>query len=470
MIRLVSISVAVLGLVTSVASLRGQERRAPEKLKPGASCATKECHGNLTARAVVHKPLTKKPCEVCHEQDDETLHKFTYPDAGSELCYGCHKSATKNKKFIHAPLKDKKKPCLRCHDPHSTATKWLVKAKTVSAQCLECHTELAKGPRYHKSRAVKGCTGCHVGHAADTSKFLRAAPQDLCYTCHEDIKEDAAEAKVVHGPLSVGCLPCHDPHKPMTGQGLRHKGAGLCMSCHEHFKPKAAAMSKHHPKLLKKKACRRCHEPHFSARKALLVKTPQKLCLTCHDKDIKSASGRVVQAMGPQVADGMHLHGPLAQGDCGKCHEPHGNERPGFLRRSYPKKFYSPYTPETYAFCFGCHGRSMADDKLTPIATKFRNGNVNLHYLHVNMPDKGRTCRACHASHGTKNRHMLVDFVRFGQWRLPIGYTETEGGGTCTSGCHRKMGYDRDNPVKPGATTQPTPTTKPASTAARAAK
>ena len=454
----------------------GQERKAPVKLKEGESCVSKNCHAALVSKVVVHK--TKKPCDVCHEQDDETIHKFTYPDKGAELCYGCHKDVTKTKKtkttksikmkFVHEPLKDKKRPCLVCHEPHSTAGKHLIRTKTVTDQCLGCHKKMAEGPRYHKSKAAKGCGGCHVSHAADTGKFLRAKPKDLCYTCHEDIKEDATEAKSVHGPLAVGCISCHEPHRPMTGKGVRKAGASLCMTCHDHFKPKVAAMSKHHPKLLEDKDCARCHKPHFSARKHLLAKTPQKLCLDCHEKDVKAKSGRIVKAMGPELAKGLQLHGPLAKGECGKCHESHGNEQRGFLRKPYPAKFYSPYTAKTYEFCFSCHNPSLAADKMTPIATKFRNGSLNLHFVHVNKSDKGRTCRACHATHATKNTHMLADSVPFGSWRIPIGYTGTKTGGTCASGCHKKQSYDRGKPAaKPPATKPATkpiakPATKPA--------
>ena len=33
--------------------------------------------------------------------------------------------------------------------------------------------------------------------------------------------------------------------------------------------------------------------------------------------------------------------------------------------------------------------------------TGFRDGDVNLHYLHVNREEKGRTCRTCHEMHGS---------------------------------------------------------------------
>lgn len=439
---------------------------------------TKECHAKQIVGPVVHQPVAKQKCDACHDQEEETLHKFEFIDEGAELCYACHKSVTKKRKFTHKPLKDKdkKKQCLRCHSPHSTKAKKLIKAKSRTAQCYECHKKMVNDKLYHKAMVVKSskvkkskdgksivikstdvktCTGCHNPHASDSAKFLHAAPLKLCLGCHDKVKTGAEAAKYVHSPLVAGCIACHDPHKPETGKGLKKRGASLCMSCHEHFNPQVSFMSKYHPRLLDENGCHRCHSPHFSSRKFHLIKPPRTLCLNCHTKDIKTRSGRKIIGVKPELAKEMRLHGPLATEDCGKCHQPHGNDKFSFLRKSYPRTFYSPYKPEIYALCFGCHNKSLAANSRTPTATKFRNGNVNLHYIHVNKPDKGRTCRACHANHATRNPHMLTDSTSFGTWSIPIKYKESKNGGTCVSGCHWSMSYDRENPVKLRPTTKP---------------
>jgi len=453
-----------------LSGIRGQEaaapakRKAPEKIKPG-SCLEKGCHAPLATGASIHRPVKKKTCEACHEQDEEDLHEFTYPDEGSELCYGCHKDVTKKKKHVHAPLKDKKRPCLSCHDPHAGQTKHLLRGKTTSDNCLTCHDGMAKGPRFHKSPAVKGCIGCHDPHASDLPDLVRAKQPKLCYTCHEDIQEDAAEAKVVHGPVSVSCGSCHDPHRPLAGKGLKKAGAGLCMTCHKPFADKLAAMSKRHGKLLEKTDCMRCHGAHSGPRRARLLKTPQQLCLACHDKEIKSADGRTIEGLAAAMGEGMKLHGPLAKQDCAACHEPHGNTQFSFLRRSYPSTFYSAYSSDAYALCFKCHDSKLAADSHTVSATNFRNGNVNLHYVHVNKDPKGRTCGSCHAPHASKKPHMLAESVPFGQWKIPIGFTDDKNGGTCASGCHSSKTYSRSAQAAkdaPAKTAAKKPATKPA--------
>jgi hypothetical protein len=90
--------------------------------------------------------------------------------------------------------------------------------------------------------------------------------------------------------------------------------------------------------------------------------------------------------------------------------------------------------------------------------TRFRNGEVNLHWLHVNR-EKGRTCRACHEVHASKNPFHIRDAVPFGSkgWLIEIKFKQTTNGGSCSPGCHSDKTYDRGDsaPAPPAA---PTPT------------
>ncbi|KKL17634.1 hypothetical protein LCGC14_2483610, partial [marine sediment metagenome] len=197
------------------------------------------------------------------------------------------------------------------------------------------------------------------------------------------------------------------------------------------------------------------------------------LCLACHDKDVAAADGRVVKGLGAELAGQAKLHGPPGAGNCADCHEPHGNKAFRFLQKAYPAAFYSPYAPGAYALCLSCHDPALASARHTTSATKFRNGNVNLHYLHVNKPRKGRTCRACHATHASNNPHMLSAAVPFGGWKIPIRFTADKDGGNCASGCHLPKAYRRTNPVdyaKPSATQPAGTTTQPAKTTTQPAK
>jgi len=117
------------------------------------------------------------------------------------------------------------------------------------------------------------------------------------------------------------------------------------------------------------------------------------------------------------------------------------------LRKNFPPVFYAPFDIDNYELCFNCHEKTLVLDPKTTTLTGFRNGDQNLHYVHVNKK-KGRTCRACHDAHATNNPRHIRDAVPFGAWDLPVGFSISENGGSCLPGCHQKFSYDRKEPVK----------------------
>ncbi|HDZ21010.1 MAG TPA: hypothetical protein ENH80_14145 [Phycisphaerae bacterium] len=451
----IAVTVAVVLLVW-IASLGAQQGRAPTKIEAG-SCLDAGCHESLAAAKTVHRPVKKKDCDICHEMDDPEVHEFTFPDTSDELCYACHNSVTKKKKFVHSPLKEKKFPCMGCHDPHSSEGEGLLKAPAAADLCLQCHTDMNKAGMYHTSAEAKGCVGCHDPHASTSPKHLRQVQPDLCNSCHTDLAKAIASSKVVHGPVALDCASCHNPHEVLKGKGLKKTGPALCMSCHEHFSETASAMAASHPQLLKDDGCRRCHDPHAGPNQKMLRDSPQKLCLTCHAKDVKASDGRVIRNLAFLTSedDKAVLHGPLKTGGCSPCHEPHGNRTGSFLRKAYPKTFYSDYSPKAYELCFSCHDAPLASEA-SSTATKFRDGRRNLHFVHVNKARKGRKCDTCHPPHVSTTPEFVRESVPFGSWDLPIGFAATETGGSCTPGCHEKFVYDRDRPPpSPKSSDQP---------------
>ena len=110
-------------------------------------------------------------------------------------------------------------------------------------------------------------------------------------------------------------------------------------------------------------------------------------------------------------------------------------------------QFYAPFHVEDYALCFSCHSQDLVLTKETSNLTDFRNGDLNLHYLHVNKPQRGRTCRSCHATHASNLPKHIRESVPFGTWSLPIEFKKTQTGGSCAPGCHLPKKYDRNDPV-----------------------
>jgi len=142
-----------------------------------------------------------------------------------------------------------------------------------------------------------------------------------------------------------------------------------------------------------------------------------------------------------------YVHRPVVERECSECHAPHGSDYYRLLVKNYPPEFYAPFDVSIYDLCFSCHNQDIVLVKDTENLTSFRNGTMNLHYKHVNMPEKGRTCRTCHATHASNEPKHLREKVPYGGWGIPIGFEKTETGGGCSPGCHNPRVYDRINPA-----------------------
>ena len=187
-----------------------------------------------------------------------------------------------------------------------------------------------------------------------------------------------------------------------------------------------------------------CHEPHSSRLASLQRGTQPGACLACHDKPLKTADGAPVINMAAFLAANPDRHGPIREGDCTACHNPHAGKNFRMLVEDYPPQFYAPFKLETFKLCFKCH---IPDLVLKPSGqglTQFRNGDRNLHWVHVNQ-EKGRTCRACHEVHASKRPAHIREAVPFGSsgWLLELNYEQTAEGGRCSPGCHTTRSYNR---------------------------
>jgi len=161
-------------------------------------------------------------------------------------------------------------------------------------------------------------------------------------------------------------------------------------------------------------------------------------CLQCHDA--------VAEAI-DEDGDSISRHFPASMGDCGSCHDPHASDIAGLLVASYPAKKYVRFEEEAYELCFMCHEVSAMTEARVDDETEFRNGAVNLHYLHVAKNAKGRTCAMCHESHAAEQAKLVRKSVRFNKWEMPIDYRATDTGGYCGPSCHAAKRYDREAPV-----------------------
>lgn len=387
------------------------------------------CHPAYAARKKSHGPAAVGTCAVCHvgEKKGGKHHTFTLSKEQPELCLSCHedfRAKLAAVKVPHAAIDSG--GCTSCHDPHGSTERFFIKDPQLDKVCSACHDAKTKGAVVH-SPVKNSCVLCHDPHGGQAPKLLTTAAPKLCLDCHKDVEADLAR-KHAHAPAKGNCALCHDAHSSAKPKLLRHDGGrALCVTCHKKIDELAKAAKRPHKAL--DKGCPACHAPHGSSQPALLNASMADLCTGCH----KAQKAEVKSPF---------LHGPVRLAQCQGCHEPHGGPNPLILKTYFPEPFYNQYKDGLYALCFNCHEKDIAKQAKTTTLTGFRNGDQNLHFVHVNSK-KGRSCKACHAVHGGKQQKHVREEVPFGSWMLPIKYVKTPNGGNCTVGCHTKFGYDR---------------------------
>jgi len=287
------------------------------------------------------------------------------------------------------------------------------------------------------------CSLCHQNKDRSNPGPIVKQVNAVCLDCHDDFAKVMAR-KSSHVPAKVNCVSCHNPHNSMQPKLLVEESETLCLSCHTAISNLVANAQVKHDALNVDHKCVNCHNPHAANVEHLLTRLPYDLCVGCHGKDgVTDHDGKVLTNIKKLLAENPHQHGPVQDKDCSACHTPHGGNNFRLLTKEYPAQFYSPYDPKLYALCFDCHEESMVKDPKTTTLTKFRNGDQNLHYVHVNKDERGRTCRACHEVHASQQVHQIRDAVPYGRngYMLKVNFTQTATGGTCAQTCHVTRSY-----------------------------
>jgi len=413
---------------------------APTAIAGATSCATTECHGNLTKGAFVHGPVAVQQCTACHVQGDPQKHTFQKLGNPAETCTKCHQLGLRQ--TVHKPVADGN--CTACHDPHHSKNKALLRGDDEKATCGQCHEQARASTKkfVHGPVAAGACTLCHSPHSSFYPKLLDKKGSEACLKCHKDLEQTLRGSTHWHRPVSEDCAKCHDAHASDHPFQLRNERQELCLDCHTAKKEEIAGATVFHEALTTKDGCKNCHNTHASRFAKLLDKPVIELCLQCHNEPQKRPDGTMVLAMGKHLADSKFLHGPIREGDCSSCHNPHGSKNFRLLKQSYPQGFYAPFDLQAYNLCFGCHDSRVFTEPQTNALTNFRNGEKNLHFVHVNKETKGRTCRACHDTHGSNLPKHMQEKVPFGGWDIPINYKAMVTGGQCAPGCHQQRAYD----------------------------
>lgn len=413
------------------------------------SCVTSECHVAIKSYDVVHGPVAIDACGVCHEVVDEQEHQFAIIRDRQALCTYCHEFDVEAMPIVHTPTKEGE--CLGCHNPHGGHDRTLTRETSIELLCNRCHESMTAQKAFLHSPVDDGtCVSCHSPHASRYPGLLDAIGPDLCMSCHDEFGDQLGRAKFVHKAMDEQCTRCHDVHGSAFPTSLTMPAPELCLDCHEETGVQIIEADYPHSVATEGAACLVCHTPHGGDLASLMRDLSTRVCLECHGESVETTDGRVIAAVGEVMSDDLFKHGQIGDGDCGGCHEPHGGKRELLLAGKYPRGYYAIGGVGEFELCFMCHEEALASQYEVSTGedspTQFRNGGLNLHYLHVSN-GLGRACRVCHETHTGENTRLIRSAVPYKTWEAPLELAVTETGGRCVTGCHLPFSYDRVTPV-----------------------
>lgn len=261
-------------------------------------------------------------------------------------CYKCHenlKNTTKSLNYFHSPFKEGK--CSNCHELHTSNLKGLLKTD-INDLCLSCHINMKTSkekPFIHQALKSGKCTDCHMPHASNNISLLIKPVREICWQCHSTIKEEFKKL-VVHNPYKSGeCSRCHDVHISSNFNLLKEEPRILCQKCHQ---VKCKVNNININNFTKNMDCTDCHTGHASEFKG---------------------------ALGP------FGHSYFLNQNCEKCHETITHDKKIEVKK------------KGMALCLECH--------------RIDYSKVSSNDPHTN--DKECACLMCHTNHASKNKSIL---------------------------------------------------------------
>jgi predicted CXXCH cytochrome family protein len=302
--------------------------------------------------------------------------------------------------------------------------------------CLVCHEE---------SSAKRGLPAGHLGYAPITATEMNGK----CIVCHDSMAHLVRKGSAAHGAIAKqGCVGCHDSHHSQAKWLLKENSTTVhCSSCHaEKIEVKSETLAGRHA-VVGRESCLSCHDAHLGGGKRPLKAPSDALCLSCHKDELKAAGGRVLPTLKAWTDPKAAPHGAAKKLQCVDCHSMHSSRERSLLKGAYTEGFYTGDEDGPAALCFKCHKPELAEQARTSSATAFRNGNRNLHSLHLHQKGKSRSCRACHEVHQTHQDYLLAEWVPFSGMKLPLKFEKRSDGGSCATACHGRFAYGRSQEV-----------------------
>jgi len=312
----------------------------------------------------------------------------------------------------------------------------------------------------HPPYTEGACDICHVRADINDAGPARESMSDICFSCHVDLLNAIGSDEYIHQPMREGCQYCHNPHNSTRPSLLVDEPQALCTSCHEDVAREVKRAKVSHGALTRGNSCVNCHDPHGSNAEKLLAELPYDLCVKCHSVDaFVDKHGKPMLNFKRYLAENPNHHSPVKNKECSACHRPHGARYHRLLIEDYPATLYTAYRREKYALCYVCHSHEAIEEKQTRL-TGFRNEEKNIHRAHVVDQQPGRSCRACHAVHASKQEFHIRESLPYGTsgWELQLNFAAGPDGGSCQKTCHETRVYQRGEfglPTVAGLTARP---------------
>lgn len=367
-----------------------------------------------------------------------------------------------------APVKDE--------TPNNNTEKYTTRSPAAAGQvtCLtsNCHSDIGKGKVVHGPVRANGCNVCHiVGNQWEPSSYEKAVTgnkripsghpklrrvdsseiSSTCLLCHDTVGGHSPKSGFTHSAIKGGsCAMCHNPHHSEFENLLNRDSSdpAFCLSCHKNMEEKIAGFRFKHGAMLIGNGCTNCHLTHFADNKNLLKTPDGTMCLVCHQNTMEPRGTRLDAKDATAAKGKFTIHSPVRNKMCPECHEPHGSNRERLLSANYPREIYGKFSKERFALCFKCHSTELATVPRVASETNFRNGAVNLHYLHIQEHRKGLGCPACHTASATYYPRLINTWIPYNVLQLPMEFKITPNGGSCVTACHKLKKYDRVKEVR----------------------
>lgn len=217
-----------------------------EQLRPPEGETTEEPHSAVPkSRPGLSAYLDQLMGSTAWASTTESSPKAEY--VGVETCAACHADiAAKHRRSPHAQVgadgpEGLDISCESCHGPGSLHTEagggkgvgGLVNPSKDPSTCYACHTDkkMEFSLQYHHPvpEGRMSCTDCHGVHGEPPTPRSAKAQNDLCLSCHQQLKGPWV---FEHLAMRDGCVTCHQPHGSITTRLLTERDFNLCLKCH----------------------------------------------------------------------------------------------------------------------------------------------------------------------------------------------------------------------------------------------